>query len=371
LAAKRGTGVRILAIDIGTGTQDILLFDSADAIENSVKLVAPSPTMRVAGRIRAATESRRPIVLVGVTMGGGPSTWALRQHLEAGLAVYATPDAARTFDDDLEVVTRWGVRIVGEDEAARVEGAARIELRDLDLAALRSAFVALGIDPRVDGLALACLDHGAAPSGYSDRLFRFEHVRRVVLERNDLLAFAYRPAEIPAYLTRARALLQSAGSDLPSVFLDTAPAAALGALQDLVVAAAERQVVINVGNSHSLAFHLRGTSIYGFFEHHTELLAREDVESLTERLVAGSLTQTEVFDGNGHGVFYAAPSPSSDMPTVAVTGPQRRMLAGSRLRPHFATPHGDMMLSGCFGLLRAFAAKYPSFAAEIQTALAE
>jgi uncharacterized protein (DUF1786 family) len=36
--------MRILAIDMGTGTQDILVFDSADAVENNVKLVVPSAT---------------------------------------------------------------------------------------------------------------------------------------------------------------------------------------------------------------------------------------------------------------------------------------------------------------------------------------
>ena len=301
--------MRILAIDTGTGTQDILLFDTSDRVENSVKMVVPSPTMRVAAAIRDATERRAPLLFTGVTMGGGPCTWALQRHLQAGLPAFATPDAARTFDDDLDVVASWGVRIVGEDEAARMDGVERIELRDLDLDALRSAFESLGVDTRIDGIALACLDHGAAPPGYSDRLFRFEHLRRVVEKENDLLAFAYRPEEVPSYLTRARALLASAGSDVPAVFLDTAPAAALGALQDPAVRDAERQVVLNLGNSHTLAFHLRGTYVYSFFEHHTGLLSREDVESLTERLVAGTLTQEEVFDGNGHGVYYAAPAP--------------------------------------------------------------
>jgi uncharacterized protein (DUF1786 family) len=360
--------MRILAIDTGTGTQDILLFDTSDLVENSVKMVVPSPTMRVAARIRDATERRVPLFFTGVTMGGGPCTWALQGHLQAGLPAFATSYAARTFDDDLDVVAGWGVRIVSDDEAAGIDGAERIELRDLDLDALRAAFASLGVDPRIDGLALACLDHGAAPPGYSDRLFRFQHLRRVVERKNDLVAFAYLSEEVPAYLTRARAVLASAGSDAPAVFLDTAPAAALGALQDPLVAGAERQVVLNLGNSHTLAFHLRGTRIYGLFEHHTGLLSREDVESLTERLVAGTLTQGEVFDGNGHGVCYAEPAPSVNA-LIAVTGPQRGKLAGSRLRPHFAVPHGDMMLSGCFGLLRAFAAKYPSLAEEIDTAL--
>ena len=122
--------MRILAIDIGTGTQDILLFDTSDRVENSAKIVAPSPTMRVAEKVRDATMRRRSILFTGVTMGGGPCTWALQQHLKAGLRAFATPDAARTFDDDLDVVAGWGLRIVAEDEAARIHSMKRIELRD-------------------------------------------------------------------------------------------------------------------------------------------------------------------------------------------------------------------------------------------------
>jgi hypothetical protein len=54
---------------------------------------------------------------------------------------------------------------------------------------------------------------------------------------------------------------------------------------------------------------------------------------------------------------------------VSVTGPQRGKLRGSRLQPYFAVPHGDMMLSGCFGLLWGFAEKYPAMSGEILTAL--
>jgi putative hydrolase of the HAD superfamily len=58
------------------------------------------------------------LLLTGVTMGGGPSSWATRDHAQAGHAVYATPDAARSFNDDLDVVTaEMGIELVSEDEA--------------------------------------------------------------------------------------------------------------------------------------------------------------------------------------------------------------------------------------------------------------
>ena len=369
--------MRILAIDMGTGTQDILLFDSSGPVENSVKLVMPSATSIAAGRIRRATEARRPVLLTGTIQGGGPCHWALDDHLRAGCTAYATPEAARTFDDDLERVEAMGVRISGEDEAKGLDGVERIELRDLDLGAIRKALAAFDVSGTFDGLALGCLDHGDSPPDYSDRLFRFDHLRRVVEGENDLLAFAYLPEELPAYLTRARTMMAAADGDAPAVFLDTGPAAALGALQDPRVAAAEEQLVLNLGNMHALAFHLRGPRIVSLYEHHTGEMSTEQIEDFTERLVARTLRHEEVFDSKGHGVFYAPKSAhgadegasSGAEPLLAVTGPQRGRLRGSRLDPYFATPHGDMMISGCFGLVLAFAARYPERREEIEAAL--
>ncbi len=362
--------MRILAIDVGTGTQDILLLDTEQPIENCVQLILPSPTEIAARRISQATQEGKAVVLTGTVQGGGPCHWALERHIKAGLPAYATPEAAQTFDDDLERVREMGVVLISEDEARSLDGrTVRIELKDLDLEAIRRALQLFAVEGQWDGLAVACLDHGAAPPGYSDRLFRFQHLRRVAEGGNDLLRFAMTPEEVPPYLTRARALLALAAPEgVPVVFLDTGPAAALGALQDPVVKGHQEQLIINLGNMHTLAFHLRGTHIYSLYEHHTGLLSPEQIEDMSRRLVLGSLTHDEVFEGHGHGVYYADPSGGRE-PFVAVTGPQRGKLKGSSLNPYFAVPHGDMMLAGCFGLLWAFAEKYPQRGEEILGAL--
>ena len=370
--------MKILAIDMGTGTQDILLFDSTGPVENSVKMVMPSATQIAAARIRRATAAGRPLLLTGVTQGGGPCGWAIEAHRVTGIAAFATPEAAQTFDDDLAEIERIGIRLVSDDEAAKLTDVERVVLQDLDLPAIRQALAAFDVSPHFDGIALACLDHGASPPGYSDRLFRFDHLKRVVGAENDLHAFALLPDELPPYLTRARAMLDTArkqDADAPLVFLDTGPAAALGALQDPNVARAATQIVLNLGNMHTLAFHLHGTRIISLFEHHTGELSRDQIVDFTERLIAGTLPHEEVFATKGHGVFYApaaseAPPRDAARPLVAVTGPQRGKVRDSRLGPYFATPHGDMMISGCFGLLQAFAAKYPAHAEEIRHALA-
>jgi uncharacterized protein (DUF1786 family) len=367
--------MRILAVDMGTGTQDILLFDSDGPVENSVKMVMPSATEIAARRVRHATRAHRAVLLTGVIQGGGPCAWAVADHIRGGSAAFATPEAARTFDDDLNEVQRAGIRVVSDDEAVKLRDVERITLQDLDLAAIHTALAAFEVSHVVDGMALACLDHGAAPPGYSDRLFRFDHLRRVVAERNDLTTFALLPDELPEYLTRARTMVGTAwrqDGETPIVFLDTGPAAALGALQDPRVREAPSQLVINLGNMHTLAFHLHGTRVISLYEHHTGELTRQQIEDFTERLIDRTLTQDDVFNTKGHGVFYApGEDGASRSPLVAVTGPQRGRLFASRLNPYFAVPYGDMMLSGCFGLLRAFAEKYPEHKEEITAALAE
>ena len=64
---------RILAIDVGSGTQDILLYEAGKPMENCVQMVLPSPTRLAAQKIGAATALKKSIFLSGNTMGGGPS----------------------------------------------------------------------------------------------------------------------------------------------------------------------------------------------------------------------------------------------------------------------------------------------------------
>lgn len=352
--------MRILAIDVGTGTQDILLFDSENHVENSIKLVLPSPTEIAARRIRAVQAAGRSLLLDGTVAGGGPCSWALEDFLRAGGRAWATEEAAQTIDDDLDRVRELGVTVVSEEEARSVD-AERVTLRDLDLGAIRTALAAFEVSGDFDGFALGCLDHGAAPPDVSDRVFRFEHLRRTVQQRGDLLAFATRPEELPAYLTRARAIVREAATEAPAAFMDTGPAAALGALHDEHVASAGEAIVMNLGNMHLLAFHLQGARIASLYEHHTGEVTVEQIVAFTQQLAAGSLENEAIFTSKGHGAFHLDRSiVGAELPgMVAATGPQRSRIRDSALRPYFAAPFGDMMIGGCFGLLRAYAELYP------------
>lgn len=376
---------RILAVDVGTGTQDILLFESDKTIENCFQLIMPSPTVIVADRIHTATAAGRSVLLTGRTMGGGPSAWAARDHAQAGHPCYATPDAARTLDDDLSQVEALGITIVDDARAQQLiasEGdrLAHIHLCDFDTAALRSALTAFGVDPNVDAVAVAAFDHGAAPPGYSDRRYRFDFIEKAYRARPEPVAFAYRAADIPSDLTRLAAVAADAatynseGSQPAPVFvMDTGAAAVAGSLEDPTVATHADCLIANVGNFHTLAFHLRAGRILSLFEHHTGELTRDTLDTYLADLAAGTLTNERVFAESGHGALrldsVAAPTHDGATPFLAVTGPRRDLLRGSRLHPYEAVPHGDMMLAGCFGLLRAVASLAPTLAPEIARTL--
>ncbi len=356
--------MKILCVDVGTGTQDILLYDSDKEIENCLKLVMPAPTLRVAQQVKRATQRGESIVLTGVTMGGGPCQWAVLDHVKAGYKVYATPEAARTFDDELDKVERMGLRVVSDEEARQLdeEDERTIHLRDFDYAQIQRAFATFEVELEPDGLALAVFDHGNAPAGYSDRQFRFDYLEQRIRAENRLAAFAHPRGEVPDHLTRLKAVEASTQNFAGEVLLmDTAPAAVLGALLDPVVSAHHQLIVCNVGNFHTLAFRLGASGIEGVFEHHTGEITRAQLDEFIAKLMTGALEHREVFDTMGHGAVMFDRRPVTDR-FVAVVGPRRSLLRGSTHQPYFAVPLGDMMIAGCFGLLRAYADRFPAHA---------
>ncbi len=367
--------MKILTVDIGTGTQDIYLYDSRLDLENGFKLVIPSPTMMVHQQLQTATQMREPVLLTGVIMGGGPSQWAAESHLEAGLEVFATPSAARSFNDDLDEVREIGIRVISEDEAEKLAGRVRhIELLDFDYQRIFKVFESFGVIlSDLAAVAVAVFDHGNSPPGYSDRQFRFDYLDNRIRQENKLSAFAFQADHVPEIMTRLQAVVASAnGLDARLVVMDTAPAAVLGASYDPTVSRRQQVIIANVGNFHTLAFRMGGEGIEGVFEHHTGFLDSAKLDSLLVSLANGSLRHEDVFDDHGHGALIYSPEPvslsSSDF-GVAVTGPRRSLMRDSSLRPYYAAPFGDMMITGCFGLLAAAGDVYPELDEEINNSL--
>jgi len=371
--------MKILTVDIGTGTQDIFLYDSNLDIENGFKLVLPSPTMMIHRRLKQSLHTRTPILLTGHQMGGGPSAWAIEEYARAGIPVYMTPSAATTLNDELDKVEKLGIKIVSEEESLKLQ-VASLELKDFDFELISKTFMDYGVSLNdLSAIAVAVFDHGNAPVGVSDRQFRFDYLDERIRAKNSLSAFAYLSKDIPKIMTRLQAVADSAGNlDCPLLVMDTAPAAVLGAGFDPTVMKRERKIIVNVGNFHTLAFRL-GDGIEGVFEHHTGEIDLPKLESLLRRLADTSLKHEDVFNDMGHGALMYTDEIfefGKDEFDIVVTGPRRSMFNRQSkienrklLHPYFSVPFGDMMIAGCFGLLAATADVLPELRETIHASL--
>lgn len=336
---------RILAIDVGAGTQDILLWEAGQPMENNVKLVLPSWTTILARRVQQATQTGQPLFLTGNLMGGGPLVSAMKRHLQAGYPIYITPRAALTVRDNLEQVRERGYVVV--EETPDLPDLLTLHTHDVDLPALAKALAPFGV-ALPEAVAVAVQDHGECLVG-SNRQYRFQLWREFVERGGRMIDLAYR--EPLACYTRMRAVQQDAPG---AILMDTGPAALWGILEDTEAAAHSDKglILVNVGNQHTLGALLQGERVLGLFEHHTVLMTAEKLGRLVAQLRAGSLTNEAVYEDHGHGAFISPDySPGNGFEWVAATGPQRHMAA--HLGYHLAAPYGDMMLTGSFGLVAA------------------
>jgi uncharacterized protein (DUF1786 family) len=135
-------------------------------------------------------------------------------------------------------------------------------------------------------------------------------------------------------------------------------------------------LVGNLGNFHCLVFRLGPAGVEGLFEHHTGEVTRDKLDALITSLARSTLQHADVYDDMGHGALVYEPRPMPARKTktappyfLALSGPRRALMQGSAHQPYLAVPFGDMMLSGCFGLLRAMADVFPQFADQIQQSL--
>lgn len=330
----------ILTVDVGSGTQDILVYQKGRNIENCPKLVVPSRTQIVAREISKVTAKGEAVFLYGHLMGGGACGQALKKHLAAGFKAYATREAAFTFNDNLENVQGMGVELVADAPAHAVP----VWLGDIDVQALAQALAAFG-EELPARFAVAVQDHGFTETE-SNRTLRFRLWQEFVLRGGQLQELVYEN-EIPEVYTRMRAVREIVPN---SVVADTGTAALLGIMSDPVVKPYLESglIAVNMGNSHTLAAAIKGKRVYGVFEQHTGVLDLNALQTLIQRLQTAEITNAEVFEKGGHGAaLHPDMGPGWDF--VAVTGPRRAM--AKPLGWYEAAPYGDMMLTGCFGLL--------------------
>ena len=338
--------MKILAVDIGVGTQDIMLYDSEDTIENSYKMVMPSPTKILAEKIR---QHHNDIFINGTTMGGGPVNKAIKNHINRGYNVIMTESSAKTIRDDLDRVKKMGIIVTPDNEKHPEMG--NLELKDIDLKAIEDAYAKFDVKMDFDKIGVAVQDHGYM-TGLGDRNFRFMKIKEKLDVPRYPEEFAY-CGNVPDHYTRMKAVSKTLKGYKPTI-MDSKFASLCGATCDEFVKELESYIVMDIGNGHTLAASFENGKIIGVFEHHTRSLTTKKLKNLVEKLINGTITHKEVHDDGGHGAWTTGPI--NGLEYIVATGPKRGILKNTGLNIHNAAPAGDVMMTGPAGLIKVIMA---------------
>jgi len=335
--------MKILAIDIGAGTQDILLFDSGRKIENCTSLVLPTPSKFFAEKLKTIEGD---VYISGDTIGGGSLGRAILRHLEKGFCVVMEESAAYSIRNDLDEVKSMGIEVRGRPESDHFQ---ELEIRELDLALLQKFLSQFGEDLNVDVIAVAVQDHGVSPKGVSDRAFRFKNMEAMLRKENRPEAFHFCEETVPTSYLRMRSAVKAVRrtSSAPILVMDTSFSAILGCVDEV----SGPSLIVNAGNGHTIAALLIEGKIEGLYEHHTHELTSKRLEHDLRLFVRGELSHREVFEGNGHGVITLRPYPGEV--SVFVTGPNRDLFKDTSFQFIYAAPGGNTMMTGPMGLVKA------------------
>lgn len=338
--------MRILAIDVGTGTQDIMIYDTEKELENSIKLVLPSPHLFISQQIR---DIENDIYFEGEIMGGGKIKKSIIEHIEKGYEVVMEPTCAKTIRDNLEQVKSFGIKIA--DESKKYRNYTKIKMGDINMTKLSKLLLDYDLEFDFDKIAIAVQDHGYSEN-MGDRDFRFEKIREKISKPMSPLEFGFTD-DLPEYYTRmnaVRRIVKHEGIDEIPLIMDTKFASIAGMCFDEVAEKLESYIVIDIGNGHTTAASIDEGKIQGVFEHHTSSLTGESLERYIKRLADGIITNEEVYNDHGHGAHVL--NPISEIEKVIVSGPKRELIEKTNLDWHHAAPGGDVMMTGTVGLIK-------------------
>jgi uncharacterized protein (DUF1786 family) len=335
--------MKILAIDIGAGTQDILLFNSQQKVENCISLVLPAPSKFISEKLK---RMEGHVYIHGDTIGGGSLGRAILHHLQKGYRVVMEESAAYSIRNDLAEVRAMGIEVGKKPEANHFQ---ELEIREIDLPLFEHFLSNFGENLQVDVIAIAVQDHGVSPQGVSDRAFRFENMERMLRRDNRPETFHLIEESIPDPYLRMKSAVAAVKRSSPVrvLVMDTAFSAILGCQEE----ARGPSLIVNVGNGHTVAALVVEKRIEGLYEHHTHELTPEKMERDLRLFVRGELDGRKVFKENGHGAVTLKPLP--EVFSVIVTGPNRDLFRKTSFKFVYAAPGGNMMMTGPIGLVRA------------------
>jgi uncharacterized protein (DUF1786 family) len=200
---------------------------------------------------------------------------------------------------------------------------------------------------------VAVQDHGVAPKGTSDRVFRFAEIGRKIEKGATFRDFIF-TKKTPKY-SRVSAVIQSLNDEGYDdvLVMDTKIAGIFGGLYREPLPA----IAIDVGNGHTTAASIaEDGTIVGVFETHTYDLTPQKMALYLNKLADGTITNAEVFDAGGHGAYVKEPVKPK---VIIATGPRRDMALKMKLKVKLASPLDDVYMVGPVGMVRAYKALHP------------
>jgi len=343
---------KLLVLDIGAGTMDVLYYDTESGLH--YKAVAKSPVLHLAERVK---ELPGDLLVTGTEMGGGALSQVLIQRAQE-YQVLITASSAATIHHDMGKVQSRGIVIIEQAEAERLSRDPKysvMTLGDVDPERLKHIVKGLGIPFSFDVIGICAQDHGIPPEGTSHIDYRHT-IFKAGLDKNPFPhALLYQYNEVPATFNRLTSIAKSAAL-LPTeevYVMDSGMAAILGATMDHQASLREKVLILDVATSHTVGAALVGGEIAGFFEYHTKDISPQRLESLLVSLADGELEHTQILREGGHGAYIREGFGFQATEIIVATGPKRRLLANSRLPIHFGAPLGDNMMTGTVGVLEA------------------
>ena len=343
---------RLLMVDIGAGTMDVLYYDTAK--EQHYKFVAPSPVRLLGVQIE---NTPGPLVVDGVEMGGGPVTEALIKRA-AQAEVVISKAAAATLHHNPEKVRSWGLQVA---DSARLEACLAdptyrpLTLGDVQVRNLRQVIQGMGLSPDLDIVALCAQDHGVAPPGVSHLDFRHNLFLSYLKDAPQPHKLLFRSDEIPEAFNRLRSMARTAedlGADEIFV-MDSGMAAMVGASQDMQARHKSPILVLDIATSHTVAAIMEDDEVAGFLEYHTHDITCSRLENLIRELAEGRLDHHQILAQGGHGAFVRHGVGLDKLKAIIATGPKRGLAADARLPLSWGAPWGDNMMTGTVGLLES------------------
>ncbi len=343
--------MKILSVDIGAGTQDILLYDSEKNLENCFKMVLPSPSLIYADKLFKFAESdKKRLLIYGECIGGGKIKKALK-YAGSKKEIFITEEAFKTFTYHGEKASEFNVRIIEESNVDKVtkEVDEAIKFSESDLSLFKN-FPGFG---EFDAVCYAVQEHGARENT-SNRVYRLEVFKEKLSKFKDFRDLAMTNYdEIEDSFYRFKSLFKSLKSQRDNVLImDTAHCAVLGCMQDAYVKNLNDYMLINFGNGHTTFAVIHNDKVISYMEHHTKCLKEpEKLKNLTLKFACGDVTNEEIYNDGGNGAIIFETIGFENIKKVVVTGPNRNLIKETGLDYYFASPGGDMMMTGPIGLI--------------------